>query len=578
MKLLLFWTLVLMMGGGFYGIWEYGITKRQQKEKDRIFYEERKTYGTQIYGRYLFFSKWFFTRHSIRKLKQRMDIYFPGNEKKAAAKTLSIFQAGCGSGALAIFFLLLIRPNWILSFILLSSIYFTNSSLMMYIIEKETMEMLEEFLNFLSEMRHAFQRNPILEECLEQTRDMREYGSLNAHITYLLEILEEEDTTEQIKEYMDAVPNPFLKEFFMLCVTVHGFGDPKGKEGSLFLNSLQNLKQSVTTDILRRKKQKHLFGGYSFIIALPILTLPLISMWALHTMPVLTKFYHGSFGILYPLFSFLVTWVCYQLNLYMQEEVFFWERENAISYFLCENPFLFRVLRKRVHKNQRKSLGLKNLLSSVGDTRSLYQLELQRVGTGFFLLLFSIAVSATLPGDFKWYYFLFFTALTVGGYEYPRALLLFKEYWMKNGRREEVMQFQSVIYILSAIPRMTREILLGWLFQFSYIFRDNIAKCIEGEETTEEGYPPLKQLLENLENCDKVGMEKAFDELEMEHQYFQEEKKQEGEIDLDNKAAMGNFLSMVPTVTVVMGYLFAPFIVESFTQLFTQFEQIKNIF
>ncbi|MEG1742391.1 MAG: hypothetical protein RR237_05885, partial [Acetivibrio sp.] len=81
-----------------------------------------------------------------------------------------------------------------------------------------------------------------------------------------------------------------------------------------------------------------------------------------------------------------------------------------------------------------------------------------------------------------------------------------------------------------------------------------------------------------LENCDKVGMEKAFDELEMEHRYFQEEKKQEGEIDLDNKAAMGNFLSMVPTVTVVMGYLFAPFIVESFTQLFTQFEQIKNIF
>lgn len=588
MSTLYIWVGIIVLLGILYTLIGFRLRKLKEEETDRIYFEGKTSDGSRMYEFYRFFSVWLPTRHYIQKRKCHMDIYSPGDEKEAALKTMQIFFVSAGVSLIVVFGIICTLPKWTSILILFSGIYFADSAITASVINKQELALLNHLLGFLSDIRHEFQSSGMIEESIEKAVHEKTHKDMKAHAQYLLEVINAEDMEEKVKDYMAQVPNPFLKEFLTLCVTVTQFGDFKLEGQSLFLTSIRNLKKAIHTEILRRKKQNHLFGGYSFIIAAPIFTMPLIPVWAMKNMPVLGKFYNGSFGILYPLFCFFITLLIYQLNLRMQEDHYYQKPTHPILYYLCEIPFLSNHLHAMLDKNRGKGLRMEALLQKAGDNRTPQQFLLQRCLFLISAFIIANAVFISLPGRYYWYDLLASIGISIISYIYPLTMLYYQKAIVKGVMLNEIMQFHSIIYMLSVIPQMTSEGLLDWMENFAVIFKASIRKCRDSlcaceEEAMEElreseNYEPFQRLIENLQTCDKIGVEKAFDELGVERIYFQEERKEEGEISLDNKGALGTFLSMIPTMTIIVGYLFAPFIIESFSQFSTQLQQLNQVF
>ncbi len=579
------WIVGLLLLCMIYSIIGQKLRNYEKEEIDRIYFNQKHTNRRQLYNLYEFFTSFFFTKHYICKVKRRMDVYSPGDEKVAAERTIKIFLATFLFGMIIVGIVILLRTKWMIALIFLSGIYFFNTGVMNYVVDKEEMELLQHLLYFLSDIRHGYHETGMIEESIHRAIHDKTPEDMRLHGTYLLKVLSSDDTEEEIKNYLDHVPNHYLKELLTLCVTVLCFGDHKLEGQSLFLTSIRNLKQSVNTEILRRKKQKHLFGGYSFILVAPIFSLPLISNWAVHTMPSLKKYYEGAFGILFPMAAFFLTFILYQINLKLQQSYFYQEKEHSIVFYLCEIYAIDKLLQAIGSKNEGYKLRLEALIIEAGDTISIRELLLKKIimAIGFFILI--NCTFLCIPGNYQWYHGVSSLICAYIASCYPVWMLYYERLLMKHAKMIEIMQFQSIIYMLSPIPQMTPELLLSWLEHFAKIFRKSISKCIDflsaSEEEAfsklyeEETYEPFQRLIENLQACDRIGVLPAFDELGAERLHFQEVRRQQGEMSLENKAAVGAFISMVPTLFVVIGYLFLPFILESFSLFSMQLKQIN---
>lgn len=188
---------------------------------------------------------------------------------------------------------------------------------------------------------------------------------------------------------------------------------------------------------------------------------------------------------------------------------------------------------------------------------------------------------------FKWYELIIACLASVSAYWLPYFIVLYSRRIMQMSMEDEVIQFQSIILMLMHIDRMSIENILEWLENFSVIFRPSIQECINDfssgdiealdELIRKEPFEPFVRLIENLQMCDKIGIEKAFDEVAVERANYQEKRKQENDIYINNKAIIGKVCAYAPLLLTLAFYLIIPFIGESLTQLLSYINQVQGM-
>ena len=151
----------------------------------------------------------------------------------------------------------------------------------------------------------------------------------------------------------------------------------------------------------------------------------------------------------------------------------------------------------------------------------------------------------------------------------------------------EVIQFHSIILMLMYLPGMNVSVILEWLENFSEIFRGSIMECVDNFSYDEESafyrlkeaepFLPFTRIVQNLEACDKVGVEKAFDELAGQREYYIEKRKQDNEIQLTNKGVIGKVLAYIPLTLTIGLYLIVPFVLESIRMFLSYVTQINDM-
>lgn len=167
------------------------------------------------------------------------------------------------------------------------------------------------------------------------------------------------------------------------------------------------------------------------------------------------------------------------------------------------------------------------------------------------------------------------------------GLFYFRLFLQGREKEDEVMQFQMIILMLMYLPKVNVERILTWLEQNSHIFREALTACLDrysyNEEEAlhklkeEEPFFPFVRIVENLEACDRVGIEQAFDELVGERDYYLEKRKQENDILIENRAAFARVIAYLPLVVILGCYLIIPFIVESISELMKYFVESSGI-
>jgi len=169
----------------------------------------------------------------------------------------------------------------------------------------------------------------------------------------------------------------------------------------------------------------------------------------------------------------------------------------------------------------------------------------------------------------------FLAAWLISGVLY--ALLLCRKYFRQLNMEDEVMQMQSIILMLIHIKRMNVEILLEWMENFADIFREPLIECVDHFSYDEEmaleklkeqaPFLPFVRIVEDLEACDRLGVEDAFDEIAGQREFFADKRRQDNEITLSNKGVIAKAAAYIPLLMLLGLYLIVPFVLESITQL-----------
>lgn len=196
-------------------------------------------------------------------------------------------------------------------------------------------------------------------------------------------------------------------------------------------------------------------------------------------------------------------------------------------------------------------------------------------------------LKAYKKSGFHLYLFIFNSCLSIMASFLPKCFFIIRGIFLRFEMEDEVMQLYSIILMLRSISRMNVETILEWMENFSMIFQSSIMECVDHYSFDNEGalnqlkekepFLPFVRIIENLEACDRVGVEQAFDELSGQRSYFMEKRKQDNEIFISNKGTMAKIAAYTPMVLVVGLYLIVPFILESLSQLSGYMSQMNGM-
>lgn len=89
---------------------------------------------------------------------------------------------------------------------------------------------------------------------------------------------------------------------------------------------------------------------------------------------------------------------------------------------------------------------------------------------------------------------------------------------------------------------------------------------------------PFIRTIEKLELAmQHLPIKQAFDDLESEQAFAREQRKQEYEQLIEQKAGWGRLIGFAPLMSLIFGYLVIPLVVVSLHQMTMYYDQLQRI-
>lgn len=639
------------------------VNKIKQKNQYAVFITGKKVRHNRLYTLYEYLSQNILAKKTIKKIKLRYDMIYPGDEKKAAVETVKVVLA-IWAGCIAVGIFVLLNKiglyGTVLSF---TMIYVIQNEVISIFLERKELKLLIHLDKYIHEVRRYYFDYKMVENAIYEANEVAR-DEMQLHGKKIYEVITSDEKEEETILYNEQIPNRFLRIFLAICSTTIDFGDKTmPNDETVFLFNLKELGKEITIEKLKRQKKASVFMGSTGLTILPIFTLPFIKNWAISNVEGLYTWYNGIAGIIVLTLLFILTLGTYNVLNLMKDVASVDDSDHVVLEKIIRFPVISGILNNMVQRNYGNTLRTQDLLKHSGNNLTVKEFYVKRMLTGIvcfilgFLLLFishssvknlqieyvdnvsSLTSSTTerqeeelkrlvkkytneykdqkeiknkkselvrrmknnteiIQNDYvlellsdeviqrviiyqdqyiKWYEVLAVLMFTIIGYMIPRWDIFIKEKFVQMQMEDEVIQFQSVILMLIYLDRVSVQTILSWMENFSIIFKNSIQTCLanfsHGEEEAlenlkeEEPFIPFVRIIENLQQADKVGVRKAFNEIVVDRQNYQEKRKQENEITLKNRGAIANVIAFIPIGAVILFYLVYPFITYSLQSL-----------
>lgn len=282
---------------------------------------------------------------------------------------------------------------YILSSILTSYLVFT----MMISAGFDSMEtkLLNQFIVFLSNVRHNYHRTNIVEDAIYDTLETAPF-EISLHITKIHEVITSPYIDEKVSEYINTSPNRYFLTFVSICASIKDYGDKKLENGSsLFLTNLNYLKEEINMELLKKSQIQSAFSLLEVIAIVPVMTLKLIEAWAISSVPELGTTYAGRYGIIAMTVIFAITILCYIIirtcRNTEREEI----KEKTIWVKLSNIDGISQILNKVINKNYSKTLNINEKLKLTGDHTGTKAFLMKRICYAVVAFVFSTVLFLT---------------------------------------------------------------------------------------------------------------------------------------------------------------------------------------
>lgn len=166
----------------------------------------------------------------------------------------------------------------------------------------------------------------------------------------------------------------------------------------------------------------------------------------------------------------------------------------------------------------------------------------------------------------------------------PIWLLYFEKALRKADMQDEVFQFHTVILLLMHHESADVRKVLEWMHQLSDVFREAINRCLNNYHNPKAALQQLKEdvkfkdfiyVIENLEMAsDKITIQEAFDSLELDRDFYRENRKEANKRSVNSRIEFGKFIGFIPFYATIVLYLVLPLVFVSFTSLQSIIQQL----
>lgn len=448
-------------------------------------------------------------------------------------------------------------------------------------IKSQEIRLLTEFENYLTDIRHNYYISHMVEESIEYAIEQKS-KEMNIHGVKIYNIITSDDPEKGFQAYNDTGPNKYLRLFLALSIKVMEYGDQIVGGQSLYLSNINNLKNDVHIELLKNKSIKFAFTGLSFVAVIPVIFLMPIRNWGISNIPELETFYDYTKGKLLAVMIYFVALIAYFMLINLKD---------VRPIIIERNPILDRIgkvslvkgfLNNYMNKFYTKVLTLERVLKESGEGIKTKDFILKRfiyASLTFVLSLFYFIYLNNLEdkGFIYWYQLLLSLGFGLIAYSYPYLMVKYKSKIMKMNMEDEVVQFQSIIMMVKDMERISTINILEFMEDFAIIFKDSIQTCINDFDSGDiqaleelrdnERFEPFRRIVNGLIISDKIGIEKAFDEIATDQVFYQDKRKSDNEEILSKKAVIGKVIANTPAIITIGLYLIVPFVSESLNQL-----------
>jgi hypothetical protein len=327
----------------------------------------------------------------LKKVQRQYDILYPNETRFIKEKSVKLLLNLCIFTLGVMLVVSLMKPD--LYFICIAAVlvvvvdmqFITNK------VHKEQQKMLQEFVDFMDEVREEYIDTDMIDEAVFNAID-KAAPRVKMHAEEIHRILVSDDMEGEVQKYNRIVPNNYIKLFLVLCVTTIQYGVQKTSEGDSFLDNLKNLKEEIYIDILKNQKINHEFAGATVEVLLPIFAMNFIKSWAVSQIPECDEFYNGSAGFVILVVNLAVTVGIYSFISRMKNGTIEMPDDHWILRRLLEKEWIRRPIRNYTHKKFKQQRKFEKLLRDVGESLTVYEFNLKRFLCGLGALIASICV------------------------------------------------------------------------------------------------------------------------------------------------------------------------------------------
>ena len=516
----------------------------------------------------------FLTADMVRHIEGRIAILCPSNKDEVRSKV---------GGQLLKAYVLCILTVVILYMFADVSIYFTVvvaitlcavvDSSMHNSLNKLEVQLLNEFLSFIENVKFKFQFDGMIEEALLDAINEGDY-SISIHGQIIYDYLKESYAKDRC-DYQDICPNHFFLTFYSLCESVIKYGDKKLKDGSLFIKSIGYLKEDINIYVLKQKAIENTFMGLSWICILPIYFLKPMEMWAISNMPELNSYYNGIIGKMSVVLLAVMSLGMYKIvmNLKYPRGVQSIRKRWVVK--LSKREFVVKLIAKYMNVFVGEMRELDKLLRSIVYPYNIVEFCVKRIVTSvcISLLVCIVAVSMDMGG----------VSIVAGiiamlvAYYVQVIFIKVKKNIILMEREDEIIRFQGIILMLMYSDKITVEQILNQLERFAISFKRQIEEMSDKlsykgssvfkEMKNKSDFMPFNRIIDGFIACDDMYIYKAFEDVEMDRRYYIEKHKQEKLFFIEQRGAISKFLSFIPLCASILINLIIPFVLEGMQQL-----------
>lgn len=519
-------------------------------------------------------SRFFLTAGLMTRIEGRVSILYPTDRQSVKRKTLAqILQIYIMVIAMTIGLMYFADMKLYMVIIVATTVYFVANNRAYRQLEKLEIELLEYMLKFIEAVKFRFQFDGMLQEAiLDATAECNDVMGLHGQLIY--EYLQKSYMKDDC-EYQEVSPNHFFLTFYSLCESVMKFGDKKTDKGSLFVKNLGYLKEDIHLELLKKKSVENTFMGLTGICIVPIFCIKPIEIWGVSNMPELAGSYDSSVGILITILLTLFSLVIYQIIVQLKYPVASYGQKKKWILRLMKFSFVTKINTWYMNRNVRAMQKMDELLKMVGYSHNIAEFCVGRFTKALLVAFASMLVALTI--GFGGFCLVFGLIGHIVMYYGPIILIRLKKQLMIMERESEIIRFQGIILMLMYADRITIDQILSQLERFAVSFRRQIEEMSDKlsykgmsvfkEYKDRSEFLPFNRIIDGFIACDEMYIYRAFEDVETDRQYYIEKHKQDNKFYVEQRGAVGKFLSFIPICLVVIVKLIVPFVIEGMNQM-----------